>query len=74
VTIDSMRIAELEYDFILNPVRAEVDLELTVTEIDQCSDDWLARGALEFTTIAKEAQAMANLANTAEQIVELIPF
>jgi hypothetical protein len=74
VTIDSMRISELEYDFLLNPMRAEVDIELTVNAIDSASDDILAKGALEYTTIAKEAQAIANLANTAEQIVELIPF
>ena len=42
--------------------------------IDHCSDDVLAKGALEYSTIAKEAQAIANLANTAEQIVELIPL
>lgn len=74
VTIDSMRIGELEYDPLLNPVRAEVDLELTVSAIDPCSDDWLAKGALEYSTLAKEAQAIANLANTAEQVVELIPL
>jgi hypothetical protein len=74
VTIESMRINELEYDFLLNPVRAEVDMELVVNAVDSCSDDFLAKGALEYTTIAKEAQAIANLANTAEQIVELIPF
>jgi hypothetical protein len=74
VTIDSMTISELEYDALLNPLRAEVDLQLTVIAVDQCSDDVLAKGALEYTTIAKEAQAIANLANTAEQIVELIPI
>ena len=74
VTIDSMTIAELEYDSLLNPLRAEVDLQLSVTAIDQCSDDVLGKGALEYTTIAKEAQAIANLANTAEQIVDLIPL
>jgi hypothetical protein len=74
VTIDSMRISELKYDFLLNPVQADVDIELTVTAADPCSDDKLAKGALTFSTIAKEAQAIANLANTAEQIVELIPF
>jgi hypothetical protein len=74
VVIDSMHISELEYDFLLNPIRAEVDIELTVNTVDACSDDILAKGALEYTTIAKEAQAIANLANTAEQIVELIPF
>jgi len=74
VTIDSMTIAELEYDALLNPLRAEVDVQLSVIAIDQCSDDLLGKGALEYTTIAKEAQAIANLANTAEQIVELIPL
>ena len=74
VTIDSMTIAELEYDAMLNPLRAEVDLQLSVIAIDQCSDDVLGKGTLEYTTIAKEARAIANLANTAEQIVELIPL
>lgn len=74
VTIDSMSISELEYDSILNPLRAEVDITLSVIAVDDCSDDVLARGALEYSTIAKEAQAIANLANTAEQIVELIPL
>jgi len=74
VTIDSMNISELEYDRLLNPVRAEVDVQLTVNALDTCSDDELAKGALTYSTIAKEAQAVANLANTADQIVELIPF
>jgi len=74
VTIDSMTIAELEYDTLLNPIRAEVDLQLSVIAVDQCSDDVLAKGALDYTTIAKEAQAVANLANTAEQVVDLIPL
>ena len=74
VTITSMRIAEMQYDFLLNPTRADVDIELSVIASDPCSDDKLAAGALTYTTIAKEAQAIANLANTAEQIVELVPF
>jgi len=63
VTIDTMTISELEYDQRLNPWRAEVALQLTVTIADELSDDDLAKGALEYTTIAKEAQAIANLAN-----------
>ncbi|WP_338761603.1 hypothetical protein [Massilia sp. METH4] len=74
VTIDSMGISELEYDTALNPLRAEVDIALTVIGVDDCSDDLLAKGALGYSTIAKEAQAIANLANTAEQVVDLIPF
>ena len=74
VTIDSMSISELEYDAILNPLRAEVDITLSVIAVDECSDDVLAKGALEYSTIAKEAQAIANLANTAQQAFELIPL
>lgn len=74
VTIDSMSIVELEYDALLNPTRAEVAITLSVIAVDDCSDDLLAKGALEYSTIAKEAQAIANLANTAEQVVELIPL
>ena len=74
VVIDSMQISELEYDPLLNPIRAEVDISLTVNSIDSCSDDVFAKGALEYTGMVKEAQAIANLANTAEQAVELIPL
>ncbi len=74
VVIEAMTIGEQEYDKLLNPVRAEVDLTLSVIAVEQCSDDMLAKGALEYSTIAKEAMAIANLANTAEQIVELIPI
>jgi len=74
VTIDSMTIAEQEYDALLNPLRAEVDLQLSVIAVDDYSDDKLAKGALKYSTIAKEAQAIANLANTTEQIIELIPL
>jgi hypothetical protein len=74
VTIQSMRINEVEYDHMLNPIRAEVTLELNVNIVDACSEDWLAKGALEYSNLAKEAQAIANLANTADQVVELIPF
>lgn len=74
VTIDSMSIGELEYDAVLNPLRAEVDISLSVIAVDGCSDDVLAKGALEFTSLAKEAQAIANLANTVDQIADLIPI
>lgn len=74
VLISSMRITEQQYDAMLNPVQAEVEIELTVNAVDSFSDDLLAQGALNYTAIAKEMQAVANLANTAEQVVELIPL
>jgi len=74
VTINSLRITELLYDQILNPIQADVDIELAVNEVDNCSDDDVAKGAFTYTNLAKEAQAVANLANTASQVAELIPF
>jgi len=74
VVIESMSITELQYDFLLNPIQADVQIGLAVNVIDTCSDDTVGKGALEYSNLAKDAQAMLNLANTIEQIAELIPF
>jgi len=74
VVIESMTITELQYDFLLNPIQADVAIGLAVNAIDNCSDDTVGKGALEYSNLAKDAQAMLNLANTAEQAAELIPF
>ncbi|MFW6078555.1 MAG: hypothetical protein ACODAE_02975 [Gemmatimonadota bacterium] len=74
VIIESLTIDEQEYDFLLNPVRAEVSIGMSVSDISACTDDVIARGALEYSNLAKEAQAMANLANTVEDVIEIIPF
>ena len=74
VTIDAMTIPELESAARPTPVPAEVDLRLSVIAVDACSDDLLAKGALEYSTLAKEVQAIANLANTAAQAVDVIPL
>ncbi len=74
VVLESMSITEQQYDFLLNPVQAEVTLSMAVNAVDKCSEDAVAKGAMTYSNMAKDAQAMANLANTAEQIVELIPF
>lgn len=74
VIIESMSITEQQYDGILNPIQAEVSIGLAVITIDMCANDQIAKGALEYSDIAKESQAMLNLANTVQQVVELIPF
>lgn len=74
VVIESMTITEQQYDFRLNPVEAQVSIGLAVVPPSQCSDDVIGKGALEFTNIAKEAQAMLNLANTVQLAVDLIPL
>lgn len=75
VVITSMGINEQHYDHRLNPVQAEVSLGLSVITLDPCSDDIIARGAIEYSNLAKDGQAIANLANTVyEQIEEIIEF
>jgi hypothetical protein len=74
VVIESMTITEQQYDFRLNPVEAQVSIGLAVVPPSQCSDDVIGKGALEFTNLAKEAQAALNLANTATLAADLIPF
>jgi hypothetical protein len=74
VVIESMAITELQYDFLLNPIQADVQLALAVNQIDNCSNDVVGKGALEYSNLAKEAQAILNLANTIEQVTEVVPF
>jgi hypothetical protein len=74
VLIESMVITEQQYDFLLNPVEAQVAIGLAVVPPPQDSDDKVGKGALEYTQIARDAQAMLNLANTAQLAVDLIPF
>ena len=75
VIIESMNITEQKYDHNLNPVQAEVSLGLAVMSGDPCSDDVVARGALAYSNLAKEEQAMANVVSTVyEQIEEIVEF
>ncbi len=74
VFIHSMVITETHYDHLLNPIAAEVQLGITVISPAPCADDAVAEGADLYTSIAKEALAIANLANTANQVVDLVSF
>lgn len=74
VIVESMQISELQYDFLLNPVRAEVTVGLAVNKPSKCSDDIIAKGALTYTDTVKEVQALANLVNSVALVVEIIPF
>ena len=71
VLLESMSITEQQYDSSLNPIQAEVALGLAVASNP---DDKVGKGALKYSTIAKEAQAIVNLANTVELSIDLIPF
>lgn len=67
VSITSMSITETQYDTLLNPVRADVALSLSVLSPDQLAKDaTLARGAYSYSRGAKEVMAALNLANAAQ--------
>lgn len=74
VTITSMSINEEEYDAFLNPVRAEVSLGLSIINIGHCSDDIVGLGAMEYSNLAKDAQAVADLVDVGFDIYDLIKF
>ena len=58
-----MVITEKQYDPVLNPVLAEVQLGLDVASLTDLSDDPVAEGALKYTQTVKDAQATANSRN-----------
>jgi hypothetical protein len=74
VVIESMGIEEKQFDNMLNPVEAEVSIGLLVNALDPCSEDRVAKGAMLWSNLAKDTQAVLNLANTAEQVADIIPF
>lgn len=74
VIIESLSITEQQYDFLLNPVQAEVSVGLAVVPPGFCSDDTVGKGAFTYSETAKEAMAVLNLANTISQAAEVIPF
>jgi len=74
VMVTSMKITETHFDFLLNPIEAEVEIGLTVVRPDPCAKDLVAEGASIYTATAKEALAVANLANVAGEIADLVSF
>ncbi len=74
VTIKSMTITEQRFDFLLNPVQAQVEIGLEViSDLSSGSDD-IGEGALTYTQTVKEAQAALNLVKAVELVVDIIPF
>lgn len=74
VFIHQMKITEVLYDRLLNPIQADVVIGLTVIAPNHCSDDHIAGGAYTYSQTAKETLATVNLANTAANFVEMITF
>ena len=67
VNVTSLSITETQYDTLLNPIRAEVSVSLTVLTTSQLpTDASFARGAYAYTQGVKEVMAALNLANAVE--------
>jgi hypothetical protein len=67
VNITSLSIVETQYDRLLNPVRAEVTVNVQVLTPSQLAKDaTFARGAYAYSQGVKEVMAALNLANAVE--------
>jgi hypothetical protein len=75
VRVSSLNITEQAFDNLLNPIQANVDLDLrTLTEKE------LDKAGVPFSTlaisqhIAKEVLARSNTVNSVEQMISMLPF
>ncbi|NML16827.1 hypothetical protein [Azohydromonas caseinilytica] len=74
VRIRSLTIAEKQYDMLLNPIEAEVQIGLTVAPDPPAKTDPVGHGAFTYSQMVKDTQATLNLAKVVEFAVDLIPF
>jgi hypothetical protein len=75
VEIHSMQITEKQYDFLLNPTLADVQLGLNVIVPDvDLSDDPIANGASKFSEGALEVAAAINLGFALREVIDLVHF
>lgn len=74
VRIKSMSITEKQYDFLLNPIEAEVQIGLAVAPEPPASSDPVGHGAFVYSRMIKDTQATLNLAKVIEFAVDLVPL
>jgi hypothetical protein len=74
VEIKSMTITEQQYDPLLNPVQAQVEVGLEISTFGKQTDNPIGKGALTYTNTVKEAQALLNLAKAVELAVDVVTF
>ena len=74
VRIKQLTLTEQKYDFLLNPVQAEVQIGLEINNLASTSTDTIGLGALTYSQVMKDAQSILNLAKAIELAVDIIPF
>ncbi len=73
VRLDGLSVTEQAFDTLLNPIRAEVRLDLTVMSYTELETGTLGHGVSVVHHVAKEALALAHQVKTAIEIATL-PF
>jgi hypothetical protein len=66
VAITSLSVTETEYDTLLNPVRADVSVNLEVLQPSQLAGDKIGNAAYNYSLSVKQTMAALNLANAAQ--------
>jgi hypothetical protein len=74
VKIKTMSMTEQQYDPLLNPVQAQVEIGLEIVSYGKDASDPIGQGALTYTNTVKEAQALLNLAKAVELAVDTVTF
>ena len=74
VRISALSIAETEYDQLLNPIRAEINVSLEILTPSQLADEQVGLGAYKYSEGVKEVMAALNLANAAQIGVSTVEF
>jgi hypothetical protein len=79
VRITSFSIDEQAYSPTLYPIRAKVTLGLKILDAASFGDDdsapvKIARACYTFTRVQKETLALANVANSVESIMGMLPL
>lgn len=74
VRIKSMSISEKQYDMLLNPIEAEVQIGLALTPEPLATSDPIGHGAFLYSRMIKDTQATLNLAKVIEFAVDLVPL
>ncbi|HLH37283.1 MAG TPA: hypothetical protein VKX41_21620 [Alloacidobacterium sp.] len=62
VAITSLSVTETEYDTLLNPIRADVSVNLDILQPNQLAGDTLGNAAYNYSQGVKETMAALNLA------------
>jgi hypothetical protein len=66
IVITSLNVTETEYDTLLNPVRADVSVQLQVLQPGQLAGDTLGNAAYNYSQGVKQVMAALNLANAVQ--------